>query len=199
MRITNKIMQNNSMYNINNNKIREDDMGTQMATGKKISRPSDDPVIAIRALRLRSTVSQIDQYYEKNSEDANSWLQVTEDSLTTITDVLTDAKKLANQGANKDLTIDDLNTIVTQLQELSNEYYSTGNVDFANRYIFTGYRTNTPLSYDGKTTARYEDINDEFNGADVGTAKRVVNLQDLSAEFRLLIGQEISAGQILLR
>ena len=182
MRITNKIMQNNSMYNINNNKITEDDYSTQMATGKKISRPSDDPVIAIRALRLRSTVTQLDQYYEKNSKDAESWLQVTEDALTTISDVLTDAKKLSNQGANKDLTIDDLNTIVTQLEELSNEYYATGNVDFANRYIFTGYRTNTPLSFDGKTTVNFIDINDEFNASDIGTSRRVVNLQDLSAE-----------------
>ena len=61
MRITNKIMNNNSMYNINNNKVAEDEVNTQMATGKKIARPSDDPVIAIRALRLRSTVTQLHQ------------------------------------------------------------------------------------------------------------------------------------------
>ena len=70
MRITNKIMNNNSMYNINNNKVAEDEVNTQMATGKKIARPSDDPVIAIRALRLRSTVTQLDQYYTKNAKDA---------------------------------------------------------------------------------------------------------------------------------
>ena len=41
-----------------------------MTSQKKISRPSDDPVIAIRALRLRSSLSQINQYYEKNIPDA---------------------------------------------------------------------------------------------------------------------------------
>ena len=61
MRITNKIMQNNSLYNINNNKVSEDQLNTMMSTGKKITRPSDDPVIAIRALRLRSNVTQLSQ------------------------------------------------------------------------------------------------------------------------------------------
>ncbi len=84
MRITNKIMQNNSLYNINNNKISEDTLNTMMSTGKKITRPSDDPVIAIRALRLRSSVSQISQYYEKNAKDAESWLNVTADALSTV-------------------------------------------------------------------------------------------------------------------
>ena len=66
MRMTNKIMQNNSLYNINNNKVLQNKLSTQMSTQKKITRPSDDPVIAIRALRLRSDVSQITQYYGKN-------------------------------------------------------------------------------------------------------------------------------------
>lgn len=182
MRITNKIMNNNSLYNINNNKVAEDTLNTMLSTGKKITRPSDDPVIAIRALRLRSNVTQLTQYYEKNSEDAKSWLDVTEDSLSTITDILTDAIQQVNKGANKDLTIDDLNTIITQLSALSDEYYSTGNVDYAGRYIFTGYRTDTSLTYTENTTASFYDINDEFAASDVGFSKRVVNLHELSAD-----------------
>ena len=93
MRITNKIMQNNSLSNINTNKILQDKLNTQMATGKKINRPSDDPVVAIRALRLRTNVSQVTQYYEKNSPDAESWLKITEDALSTVSDVITDMIK----------------------------------------------------------------------------------------------------------
>ncbi|MBE5859780.1 MAG: hypothetical protein E7301_06610 [Butyrivibrio sp.] len=181
MRITNKIMNNNSLYNINNNKVAEDEVNTQMATGKKIARPSDDPVIAIRALRLRSTVTQLDQYYNKNAADAKSWMDVTEDALSTVTDVLTDAIQQVNKGSNKDLTLDDLNTIITQLKALSDEYYSTGNVDYAGRYIFTGYRTDTTLSYDKPTTENFTDINDEFNAANIGKSIRTVNMQYLDA------------------
>lgn len=181
MRITNKIMNNNSLYNINNNKVAEDEVNTQMATGKKIARPSDDPVIAIRALRLRSTVTQLGQYYEKNAKDAKSWMDVTEDALSTITDVLTDAIGLANRGANKDLTMADLTTIVTQLDALSKEYYSTGNVDYAGRYVFTGFRTDTTLSYGQPTTENFTDINDEFNAENVSKSIRTLNLQYLDA------------------
>ena len=183
MRITNKIMQNNSLYNINNNKVAEDQLNAMMSTGKRITRPSDDPVIAIRALRLRSNVTQLSQYYEKNAKDAESWLDVTADSLSTVTDVLTDAVKQATKGANMDLTLDDLSIIVTQMDALSKEYYSTGNVDYAGRYVFTGYRTDTALSFSKTTTSDYTDINDEFNSGDVGSSKRVLGnyLLDSSA------------------
>ena len=173
MRITNKIMQNNSLYNINNNKVAEDTLNTMMSTGKKITRPSEDPVIAIRALRLRSNVVQLNQYYDKNAKDAESWLTVTADALSTVTAVLTDCVKQATKGASKDLTLDDMETIVTQIDSLAKEYYSTGNVDFAGRYVFTGYRTETPLTFEKATSANYTDIEDEFNAGAIGESNRV--------------------------
>ena len=147
MRMTNKIMQNNSLYNINNNKILQDKLSTQMSTQKKITRPSDDPVIAIRALRLRTSVSELTQYYEKNAPDAESWLEVTEKALGTVTSVLTDMSTQANKGANKDLAVEDLAIIVEQIKSLRDEFYATGNVDYAGRYVFTGYRTDTTMSF----------------------------------------------------
>ena len=81
-------MRNNSLYNINNNKILEDKLSTQMTNQSKITRPSDDPVVAVRALRLRTNVTTVTQYYEKNSPDADSWLSITEDALATVSGVL---------------------------------------------------------------------------------------------------------------
>ncbi|MBR4669457.1 MAG: hypothetical protein IKO84_02540 [Butyrivibrio sp.] len=207
MRITNKIMQNNSLYNINNNKVSEDQLNTMMSTGKKITRPSDDPVIAIRALRLRSNVTQLSQYYEKNAKDAESWLNVTADALSTVTSVLTDCVKQATKGANMDLTTDDLSTIVTQMEALAKEYYSTGNVDYAGRYIFTGYRTDTPLTFDRTTTADYTGINDEFTASSIGWSNRVTGMSKLDSTNILNASaqavkendiQEYSVGKIRL-
>ncbi len=156
MRMTNKIMQNNSLYNINQNKLLQDKLSTQMSTQKKLTRPSDDPVVAIRALRLRSSVSEITQFEGKNAPDADSWLKVTSDGLGTVSEILTDMSKNANKAANKDLTPDDLDIIVTQLKSLSAEFYATGNLDYAGRYVFTGYRTNTPMSF---TQSDISDLN----------------------------------------
>lgn len=146
MRMTNKIMQTNSLYNINQTKISEDKYNTQLTSQSKITRPSDDPVIAIRALRLRSNVSTAQQYYEKNSPDANQWIDVTAQALNTITSVITDLYKQVETGVNKDYTASDMQVLLTQIKQNTEETFATGNQDYAGRYIFTGYRTDTPLT-----------------------------------------------------
>ena len=180
MRITNRIMTNNAMYNINNNKINEDRIFTQITTGKKIDRPSADPVIAIRALSLRATMTELAQYYEKNSKDAQSWLEVTETSLSTGSHILTDIRRLAVSGPDTYKTLQDWTTVVNQMDTLADEYYSTGNVDYAGRYIYTGYRTNSTLTYPQDTTEEYSNIHDEFNADHIDTSTRVTNMQKLA-------------------
>ncbi|MCD7836453.1 MAG: hypothetical protein LUG83_07385 [Lachnospiraceae bacterium] len=155
MRITNKIMQNNSLSNINANKVYQDKLSTQMSTQKKISKASDDPVVAIRALRLRSSVTEITQYYSKNIPDAESWLDVTEDALENLTSIITDMITQCTKGANGDLTTEDREIILEQLKALGDEVYSTANADYAGRYVFAGYRTDTPISFTSASTDNY--------------------------------------------
>lgn len=155
MRITNKIMQRNNLANINTNKIYQDKLSTQMSTQKKINRPSDDPVVAIRALRLRSNVTEITQYYSKNIPDAESWLDVTEDALKNMSQIVTNMISQCTKGSNGDLTAADRQIILKQLKALGEEVYSTGDADYAGRYVFTGYRTNTSLSFLKDETTNY--------------------------------------------
>lgn len=183
MRMTNKIMQNNSLYNINNNKMLQDKLSTQMSTQKKITRPSDDPVVAIRALRLRSDVSQIKQFYEKNAPDAESWIKVTSDALDTTTEVINSMIEQATKGSNKDLGYADMDIIVTQLKALKDEFYATGNVDFAGRYVFTGFRTDTTLTYTEDTTQDFR-ITEQIKVSNVDTLNytNLGNLEGISKE-----------------
>ncbi len=155
MRITNKIMQNNNLSNINGNKVLQDKLSTQMSTQKKISRPSEDPVIAIRALRLRSNVTEVTQYYSKNIPDATSWLEVTEGALKNTSKIITDMLSQYTKGSNGDLTSTDRQIILEQLQALRDEVYATGDADYAGRYVFTGYRTDVSLSFPAQTSKEY--------------------------------------------
>lgn len=155
MRITTKVIQNNALSNININKILQDKLNNQMSTEKKINRPSDDPVIAIRALRLRTNVSQVTQYYEKNVPDAQSWMKVTEDALTTVSSVVTDMIEQCQKGANEKLTSTDRQTILDALTQLKEEVFATGNADYAGRCVFTGYRTDDTLKFTADTTKNY--------------------------------------------
>ncbi|MBQ4417434.1 MAG: hypothetical protein II868_07050, partial [Butyrivibrio sp.] len=193
MRITNKIMQNNSLYNINNNKVSEDAISTSIMTGKKVNRPSDDPVIAIRALRLRANVTELNQYYTKNAEDAKAWHAVTEGALTSISgqsSILVDLKNLVVAGPDKYKTLSDWDAIVTQIEQLSNEYYNVGNVDYAGRYAFTGYRTDTSLSFMEDTSKKYEDIQDEFNAKNIDTSDRVTSTGEFANGDETLSGAQ---------
>lgn len=147
MRITNNIITRNTKMNINNNKVTLNSMNNQMSSQKKISKPSEDPVVAIRSLRLRSSLSQITQYYEKNIPDAESWMDVTETALTNMRKVLTDIHTQCVNGATDTLTADDRNTILSQLQKLADQVYAEGNADYAGRTVFTGYKTNTTLTF----------------------------------------------------
>jgi len=61
MRITNKMMTNNMMSNINKNKNLLSKLDEQYSTGKKIQRPPEDPIIAVRALKLRTNLSELNQ------------------------------------------------------------------------------------------------------------------------------------------
>ena len=157
MRITNNIILHNTSININGNKGNVDTLNNQMTTQKKIQRPSDDPVTAIRALRLRSTLSEIDQYYEKNIPDAESWLDVTETAMLNVQDLIKTIRTQCEYGAQDSLTADNRKTILTQLEQLRDKIYSEGNADYAGRTVFTGYRTNKKLTFmQNEDSTKYE-------------------------------------------
>lgn len=172
MRITNKIMQRNNLSNINTNKVYQDKLSTQMSTQKKVNRPSDDPVVSIRALRLRSNVTEVTQYYSKNIPDAESWLDVTEDALKNLTEIITSMIRQSTKGSNGDLKAEDRQIILEQLKALGDEVYSTGDADYAGRYVFTGYRTDTSLSFDKEYNTEYK-ITEQLDNSAIAQLTKV--------------------------
>lgn len=169
MRITTKMVQNTSIRNLNINKKRQEKLTNQMATGKKITRPSDDPVTAIRALKLNSSLDKIDQYYERNAEDAVSWLDLTDKAIDTAVGIVGDKTGMTyklNQLANTYLEYSDRLDIAKELVSLAEEYYSVGNADSAGRSLFTGYRTDMPLVFKEPKTENYK-ITEQRTKADM--------------------------------
>ena len=80
MRVTNRMLINNMINNIGANLRRMEKYQNRLSTGKKINVPSDDPVVAARALKLRTDVSRLEQY-DRNVKDAMSWMEITESSI----------------------------------------------------------------------------------------------------------------------
>lgn len=147
MRVTNSMISRNSMKNMNNNKVNVDTLNTQMTTQKKIIRPSDDPIIAVRALRLRSNLSELNQYYERNIPDAQSWLEVTEGALENMEKLLENIYTKCVDGSTDVKTQEDRAAILKDLQSLRKQIYAEGNTDYAGRTVFTGYKTTSQLTF----------------------------------------------------
>ena len=179
MRITNRMMTNNSLNNINKNKNKLSKLDQQYSTGKKIQKPSDDPIIAVRALKLRTTVSEIDQYYNKNIPDGLSWMEETEGALTNINELLTLIHESFDQGANGTYERGDLEGIVKELKEMKGQIYQEGNTNYAGRYVFSGYKTSTSLIFnEDSTTTRYK-ITEKFGGSAIETVRTVKGSYEL--------------------
>lgn len=189
MRITNGIMINNNLTNINKNKVNMDNIMTQIETTKKIQRPSEDPITAIRALRLRSTLNEINQYKERNVKDAQSWMETTADAMSSINTALEDIVTYCNQGVSTYQTVDEYEAIIANLKQLKMEVYKTGNTDYGDRTIFTGYKTDNTLSFteDDKTISY--NIYQNFSFEDIDNVGRVVgmpsaNINNPTSDYR---------------
>lgn len=95
-----------------------DNRTTQMETGKKITKASEDPVVAVRALKLRTMVTQLEQYKDKNIGDAESWLKITTTSLDNITSRLEDIQSYCTQGSTDSFKTSDRSAIIDVLKEM---------------------------------------------------------------------------------
>lgn len=167
LRVTNHIIMNNANTNINATKVAVDKRNTQMTTQKKINRPSEDPVVAVRGLRLQTSLNKIDQYYEKNIPDAEKWMDVTSSALSNMEKLMVDMRTLANQGANGTLNNSDRNTILSQLKTLQQQIYHEGNADYAGRTVFTGFRTDKNLIFQEDETDTTYKIKQKLSGSDL--------------------------------
>ena len=147
MRVTNQMVTAGSLRNMQKSMQRVSDLNQQVTTGKKISAPSEDPVIAIRALKLRTTCDQLDQYKKKNIKDAMSWVDTTQSSVQNVYDRLQDVYYYCEQGASDTFQTKDRQTIIDELNALKDAIYKEGGTTYAGRYLFSGYKTETNLVF----------------------------------------------------
>ena len=193
MRVTNNMIMKSSTNNVNSTKVGVNDKNNQMTTNKKISRPSEDPVVAIRSLRLGTTLNKLNQYADKNIPDAASWLDVTETAILNMKSLVTDFRTQCVNGATDTLTADDRNTILSQLQSLQKQMYSEGNADYAGRTVFTGYRTNSTLTFTEDSSTTSYNITEKFSAVDdMGEMRYYTGSVDVPSTPSGVIGDDIS-------
>lgn len=177
MRVTNQMVTGNSLRNMQRSMQRVSNLNEQVTTGKKISAPSDDPVIAIRALKLRTTCDQLDQYKNKNVKDAMSWVDTTQTSVQNVYDRLQDVYYYCEEGATDTYQTKDRKTIVNELQSLKDAIYREGSTTYAGRYLFSGYKTETNLVFEDAAAKKglFYDITENLSPSEITTKNVVLN------------------------
>ncbi|MCF6463970.1 flagellar hook-associated protein FlgL [Clostridium sp. Cult1] len=144
MRVTNNMLVNNMVYNLNQNLRTLEKLQYQQSTGKKFRVPSDDPIGASKSLKFNTDISKLEQY-KRNAKDAMSWMTDTEAALGEIGEVLKRASELTIDAANGTKEGEDLKKIKEEIDQLKEHLVQIANTTYAGRHIFSGYKTDMPL------------------------------------------------------
>jgi len=112
-----------------------------MASGKRINRPSDDPLGFGKVLDYRKTLSSLEQY-DRNIQNAKNRIEFLETTLEGVEDLMVDAKNWAvNQSGSEAM---DREAAITSVQNIRDQLVQLGNSKMGNVYVFSGFQTLTP-------------------------------------------------------
>lgn len=115
----------------------------QISTGKRVNRPSDDPVAAARILKLDQEVSRIETY-QRNAGLAENRLQQEESTLAGSVDIIQRVRELTVQAGNGSLSANDRKSISSEMKERLGQLAEIANTrDASGEYIFSGFQGTT--------------------------------------------------------
>ncbi|MGM0446587.1 MAG: flagellar hook-associated protein FlgL [Bacillota bacterium] len=169
MRITDSMMVGNMLENLTNNKERLNTLNQQLSSGKQFSKPSDDPIKVTTSMSYSNQVNNYEQY-QKDINNAKSWLETTENTLSDSTEVMQRANELAIYGANDSLNEKDRANMAEEVKELRNELISISNSKLGSDYLFSGQATdqkpislNPDYNYNDPAENHYVEFNGDKN------------------------------------
>ena len=121
----------------------------KLATQKEVSNISDAPQNLHKIFRSSANLSNIDNF-QKNIAFSQGYLERTEAAIANITDNLIRAKELAIGLANDTNNAESRKMVVPEIEQLIQDVIASANTTYAERYVFSGFRINTPaLSKEG--------------------------------------------------
>ncbi len=201
MRVTSKQITNTFTANLFRQSEALYKVQEQLATGKKINRPSDDPVGLGKVLDYRTALSSIGQQ-QRNIDQAKTLIKTSETILDTVDDLLVEAREIAAEQASGAGDASTLNLAANQVDTVRNQLFDLANSQLNGSYIFAGRKSGSPaftmngsgvVSYAGDNTNKTYTVS---NGVTVevaadgdeifnGSGEDVFDLlADLSTELR---------------
>src|SRR5699024_8311359 len=140
MRITRGMLSNNMLRNLARSYTNMDKYLDQLSSGKKINRPSDDPVIAMKGINYRRQVTEVEQF-QRNMNEVHNWMDNTDAALDKATQALQKLRELAVQASNDTYDDDERKNIKKEAQQLKDHLIDIANTKVNDKYIFNGTAT----------------------------------------------------------
>ncbi|USK33600.1 flagellar hook-associated protein FlgL [Bacillus sp. F19] len=158
MRVTQNMLAGNSLRNLSKSYEKMGTYQDQLATGKKINRPSDDPVVVMKGMHYRMNLTEVEQY-RRNISEAYQWMENSEAGIEQGTQVLQRVRELMVQARNGTNSPEDLKAIGAEMKQLKEDLVGSANTQVAGNYIFNGTQTKeapVTLNADGTVTVNID-------------------------------------------
>lgn len=142
MRITQGMLSNNMLRNLSNSYTNLDKYLNQLSTGKKINKPSDDPVVAMKGMGYRTQITEVEQF-QRNTNEVNNWMDNSDAALDKATKALQKMRELAVQASNDTYDKEQRINIMEEVNQLKEHLIDIANTKVNDKYIFNGTNTGT--------------------------------------------------------
>lgn len=113
-----------------------------LSTGKRINRPSDDPVGISKVIDYRVNIQNIEQY-KNNINEVKEFLNFSENALGSAVDNLIRAKELAITAADDTITPEQRQYLAKEVAQIKEQILNIANAKFKDNYVFSGFKTDT--------------------------------------------------------
>lgn len=161
MRITSSMLSSNYLRNVSKNMNYLQTLQNQLATGKKISKPSDDPYAASRIVQMYADISGNEQYND-NITDVTNFLDVTDTTLRQVSSLYSRVRELLVSAGNAGYGSDQLKSIQDEMKVKVDQLAQLLNTSFDGKFVFGGTKIDSkPVTVvDGKIQYADKDGNE---------------------------------------
>ncbi|WP_067727094.1 flagellar hook-associated protein FlgL [Oceanobacillus damuensis] len=182
MRVTQGMLSNNMLRNLNNSNSKMSSYMDQLNTGKKISRPSEDPVVAMKGMGYRTELVRVEQF-QRNTNEVHNWMDNTDSALDQATSAMQRIRELAVQASNGTYDKEELANISEEVNQLKEHLGEIANTNVNDKYIFNGTKTDTPP------------IDPETGAVDFATSEVLIEVSSGTTLKANVSGEDVFGGE----
>jgi len=141
-RVTELMMSQDVVTNVDSDMTALTQTESELASGKRINQPSDDPYGTSVILDLNDNLSE-QTNYSNNNTDGTAWLNTASSALTSINNAVETIRELVVEGANDTNSSSDDQSAASEVNELIDEIKQEANSQYDGNYVFSGSDSST--------------------------------------------------------